>query len=63
MDRASDSTERWRLMIFDRPSGPWRDTRQAAQQDAIEAGYGEMDEQYGGFFITVPAWLQWQGRR
>jgi hypothetical protein len=49
--------ERWRLMMFGRPIGPWRSSRREADLDAIFSGNGTYDEQLGCVFITAPAWL------
>jgi len=57
------SGPRWRLMMFDRPIGPWRDKLADAQADAIESGNADRDEHSGQVFYTVPAWLERQDRR
>jgi hypothetical protein len=46
-----------RFMIFGRPAGPWRDTRAAAQLDAIRQRMGSKDRDTGQFFVTVPGWI------
>lgn len=58
-----DNGERWRIMVLDRPAGPWRATRAEAQADAIDTGNAEHDELRGITFMIVPAWLQREGRR
>jgi hypothetical protein len=54
----NDKSTRWRVMVHDRPAGPWRESRAAAMRDAIDAGHAERDEQYGVTFLIVPAWLE-----
>jgi hypothetical protein len=48
----------FRLMLFDRPAGPWRDCIEEAQLDAIVAGMANREEWSGAVYLTVPAWLQ-----
>lgn len=50
--------DQWRLMLFDRPAGPWRDDRKQAELDAVLSGNGSIEESTGTFYATVPAWLQ-----
>lgn len=45
---------RYRVAVFRKPRGPWRERRADAQRDAFHQGLGSFDE-YGRFFITVPA--------
>jgi hypothetical protein len=50
---------RYRYTIFGRPIGPWRATRREAEDDAEAAGDGERDD-FGRFWITVPADIEVQ---
>ena len=47
-------------MVFDRPVRPWRFSLADVQADAVATGNGSVDEQLDLFFITVPAWLDYQ---
>lgn len=49
----------YRVTVFGRPRGPWRQQRKQAQRDAIELGMGEYDE-WGRFFVTVPADIEFR---
>jgi hypothetical protein len=46
-----------RLMMFDRPLAPWRDTRAKAMKDAVRLGHAEYDSRYQAHFLIVPAWI------
>jgi hypothetical protein len=34
---------RYRVVVFGRPRGPWRDTREQAMKDAVAAGLASWD--------------------
>jgi hypothetical protein len=52
-----------RLMVFDRPVGPWREHKADVQRDAILTGNGSIDEKRNAVFITAPAWIAYWNRR
>jgi hypothetical protein len=46
--------ETWyRALCFGKPIAPWRNSRDAARRDLIDAHLGSYDD-YGAFYITVP---------
>jgi len=40
--------------VFGRAQAPWRETAAEARADAVDAGYGSMDEHSGTIYLTVP---------
>jgi hypothetical protein len=53
---------RWRLVIFNRPAGPWRGTLAEAQLDAIESGNASRDEHSDQVYYGPLASLQREER-
>lgn len=47
----------YRVVVFGKARGPWRRDRRQAYRDAIELDLGGYDE-WGQFFVTVPAEIQ-----
>lgn len=47
----------FRLMLLDKPAGPWRPTIEEATLDALELGHASRSRRYGRVFLTAPAWL------
>jgi len=47
----------YRVVVFGIAKGPWRRNRRLAYRDAIELDLGSYDE-WGRFFVTVPAEIQ-----
>ncbi len=47
----------YRVVCFGRPRGPWRDSKEAARQDALDLGLGAYDE-WGQWFDIVPGRIQ-----
>jgi hypothetical protein len=47
-------TPRYRVVVFGRPRGPWRDQREHAVQDAIDQGLAAWDASRREHFIAVP---------
>lgn len=47
----------YRAVSFGRAIGPWRDCREKARRDLIDADLGSYSE-WGTFFITVPGDIQ-----
>lgn len=47
----------YRVVVFGVARGPWRRNRRQAYSDAIELELGGYDE-WGQFFVTVPAEIQ-----
>lgn len=60
---AGHASLRYRLMTFQRPAAPWRDTLGEALLDAIFTGNGTRDEWDGIVFLTVPAWIKEEPRQ
>lgn len=54
---AGQAELRYRLMIFQRPLAPWRDTLAEALLDAIYTGTGSREEWTGTVYLSVPAWI------
>jgi hypothetical protein len=52
----------YRVVVFGIARGPWRRDRRLAHRDAIELDLGGYDE-WGRFFVTVPAEIQVRRRR
>lgn len=50
---------RYRVISAERLAGPWRDTKDAAREDAIALGLGSYDEE-GRWYDTVPGRIQEQ---
>lgn len=55
---SSGSGESYRLMLFDRPVGPWRSERGAALNDAIARRLGSRDAWSKVTYLDVGAWIQ-----
>lgn len=52
------SRTRYRVTVFDKPRGPWRDTFDHAKNDANAAGLASYDESRREYFIAVPVAIQ-----
>ncbi|WP_019833750.1 hypothetical protein [Sphingomonas sp. PR090111-T3T-6A] len=52
------SGERYRLMVFDRPVGPWRATRQDVYDDAIARRLGSRQPWSTVTYLDISAWIQ-----
>lgn len=50
--------ERYRLMVFDRPAGPWRSERDQALNDAIACRLGSREAWSKVTYLDVGAWIQ-----
>lgn len=48
----------WQLYLFDRPVAPPRDSRGAAERDALDMGHASRCELTGRVFVTVPASIE-----
>lgn len=48
-----------RLMVLDRPRGPWRRSDRAAINDALELGLATESKRYGLIFLDAIAWVAW----
>ena len=51
---------RYRVVVFGRPRGPWRETRRDAEQDAIDRGLAAYDRSRREHFIAVPTDIERQ---
>jgi hypothetical protein len=45
---------RHRVTVFDRPRGPWRETREQAMEDAVGQKLASWDETKREHFLAVP---------
>jgi hypothetical protein len=53
----------YRLIVFDKPRGPWRADRATVLQDAIDAGLAAYDRSRREHFIAVPADVEMRSPR
>lgn len=47
----------YRVLCFEKPRGPWRETKEEARRDAVGLGLGAYDD-YGQWFDIVPGRIQ-----
>ncbi|API58074.1 hypothetical protein BSL82_01160 [Tardibacter chloracetimidivorans] len=62
MPGSKRSPTRYRLMLFRRPAGPWRETIEEAREDAIRQGLGAQDEHVPDrVYLDAAAWVKVSG--
>ncbi|MCP3735646.1 hypothetical protein M9979_12255 [Sphingomonas sp. RP10(2022)] len=49
---------RYRVIVFENPRGPWRDTFDEAKDDAIVAGLASYDESRREYYLAVPVAIE-----
>lgn len=52
-----DHGQWYRLMVLDRPAGPWRRSDRAAILDALDLGQARESKRYGRVFLDTLAWI------
>lgn len=48
----------YRVVVFGEPKGPWRATKRQAEVDAVQTGWGELDEE-GRTYLDALASIDW----
>jgi hypothetical protein len=54
MPRTDPPGTLYRVTVFDRPRGPWRDSHDVALQDAIDMGLAAYDPSQREHYCAVP---------